>query len=166
MTHIYKRGFTLIELLVVIAIIGILAGIVLASLGNARSGATGAKIKEEMSSMRAAAEVYYGSNNNAYSATTGAGACDAGMFNDANSSMKALVDSVQASATAVDCASSATAWSVAATIATSPVTYWCVDSTGVSRGATSAGTAYAGLQASSGNVAHLNASANTATACN
>ena len=59
-----KRGFTLIELLVVIAIIGILAGIVLASLSSARSGASDAKIKEQLNNMRAQAELYTGTPSN------------------------------------------------------------------------------------------------------
>ncbi|MBC7836465.1 prepilin-type N-terminal cleavage/methylation domain-containing protein [Acetobacteraceae bacterium] len=53
-------GFTLIELLVVIAIIGILAGIVLASLGGARTGGKDAKRISEVRQIQYALELYYG----------------------------------------------------------------------------------------------------------
>jgi len=65
-----KKGFTLIELLVVIAIIGILSGIVLVSLGEARKKAEDAKIQADLSGARAAAEIFY-SDNGSYT-----GLCD------------------------------------------------------------------------------------------
>ena len=54
-----KKGFTLIELLVVIAIIGILSGIVLVSLGGARSKARDAKRQSDIQQIVVAQEMYY-----------------------------------------------------------------------------------------------------------
>jgi prepilin-type N-terminal cleavage/methylation domain-containing protein len=58
-----QKGFTLIELLVVVAIIGILSSIVLVSLNSARQRGRDASAKGSMSSVRAAAEIYFDLNN-------------------------------------------------------------------------------------------------------
>lgn len=64
-----KKGFTLIELLVVIAIIGILASVVLASLGSARTKAADTKRLSEIKEIQKALNIYY-LDNGAYPIST------------------------------------------------------------------------------------------------
>src|SRR5579872_3244554 len=79
-----SKGFTLIELLVVIAIIGLLAAVILASLGGARNKGADATVKQQLDSMRAAAELFATNNSNSYAGlcTAGSGAANPGV-NDA-----------------------------------------------------------------------------------
>ncbi len=64
-----KKGFTLIELLVVVAIIGLLASVVVVSLGGARSGARDARRAADISQLHIALELYASNNSGTFPAS-------------------------------------------------------------------------------------------------
>jgi len=129
-----EKGFTLIELLVVVAIIGILSSVVLASLNSARGKGNDAKVKSQLSGLRASAEIYYDTNGS-YGASS---SCGTGMFNDSASGMSQLTSSSNyPGGTTLVCNSAASAYAVQANLSTANQ-YWCVDSLGKSKLTTSA----------------------------
>ncbi|MDP2967100.1 MAG: type II secretion system protein [bacterium] len=124
-----NEGFTLIELLVVIAIIGLLASIVLVSLGGARNRAKDARIIAEMSQIRATAEMIYSSD----------GDFDNVVCTQAD--MKPLCDdiTIQTGGTALTIGKPATpalkycAYVKLITLKDTVANYYCVDSTGMAK---------------------------------
>lgn len=117
--NILQRGFTLIELLVVVAIIGILSSIVLVSLNSARAKGRDASAKGSLSSIRAAAEIYYDNNNNSY----------AGMCGDL--SITSLLEAAnRQTGNLQDCDDTSSPHSYTAGIILNNENYFCVDATG------------------------------------
>lgn len=136
------RGFTLIELLVVVAIIGIIASIVVVSLGAARTRGNDAGIKGNLNSVRTQAELYAIENANSYGVFNGgtaaalngaASGClsqsSGNLF--ADSTIKAAMQAAQAAGnTAMTCYANNTVWAVVVGLRTTATLGWCVDSSG------------------------------------
>lgn len=124
-----KKGFTLIELLVVIAIIGVLSSVVLLSVNTARGKGANAAIKSNLNGIRSQAEVYYDSSPNGYTGVCG--------DTQIQSAVVAIENIALASTT---CNSDTVSWALSAPLKVSDSgnDFWCIDSSGVGRGHTTA----------------------------
>ena len=122
-----NKGFTLIELLVVIAIIGILSGIAIFGLSDARQKGQDAAVKAAIGQIPAQAAIYFDSNN---SYGTDSAVCTGGMFADTNIA-NAIADADEANGSDGDvtCSSGSGSFAVAAELV-STTTSHCVDSEG------------------------------------
>jgi len=128
-------GFSLVELLIVITIIGILSTIILNSLSTSRAKAYDSKVKQQLSSFRTAAEIYF-NNQTPVSYGPATVSCGSGMFNnfeEKNGTPGIYIAPGNLPDFAVTvCASSDSAYAVKATLY-SGNQYWCVDNKGASR---------------------------------
>lgn len=130
-----NKGFSLLELLIVITIIGLLATVILNGVSNSRAKAYNSQIKQQLTSFRTAAEMYF-LNQTPTSYGPETSFCNDGIFNDltaANGAPGRFLDLASLPTfTQLTCDSDGTAYAVKATLF-SGNEYWCIDSKGASR---------------------------------
>ncbi len=128
-----RKGFTLIELLVVIAIIGILASIVMVSMGGARTKAKDARIKGDLAQVRSIAELIYDTDGYSYGALCASSTSltvSGDRTDDLDELANVIQDDIVAQGGSVTCATTATTYCVEVDLQTTGAGYYCVDSTG------------------------------------
>lgn len=131
----WSEGFSLVELLIVMAIIGILSTIILTSVSNSRAKAYDSKIKQQLSSFRIAAEMYFlNQQPNSYGPSSAD--CGSGMFNNvdpSNGSPAIYIDPGNLpDPTQLACQSNDSEYALKASLY-SGNEYWCIDNKGSSR---------------------------------
>lgn len=128
-------GFSLLELLIVITIVGVLTSIVLSSVSQGRARAYDSKVKQQLSSFRTAAEIYF-NNQSPPSYGPDSASCATGMFSNmqaANGTPGIYIAEGNLPAnTQIACSANDTSYAVKATLYAGNE-YWCVDSRGASR---------------------------------
>ncbi|MCK9578480.1 type II secretion system GspH family protein [bacterium] len=129
-----NKGFTLIELLVVIAIIGILAGIIIVSMGGAQRSANDAKIQATMDQMRTSAQIYYINHNSNYgtnsalATSTTCSTTELASSVGADANFNALCTSIATFTPRITVAANGASWCSITTLPGGG--QWCVDSNG------------------------------------
>jgi prepilin-type N-terminal cleavage/methylation domain-containing protein len=130
-----KAGFSLIELLIVIAIIGILSTIILNSLSESRARAYDSKIKQQLSSFRTAAELYFASRGDNYAPAAVSCSSINSIFNDFSPQTGSpglyIADGNLPPEVQKACRASASAYAVKVSLYKG-TSYWCIDSKGFS----------------------------------
>lgn len=138
----FKKGFTLIELLIVVAIIGILVGITLGYLSEAKTKGSDASVKSNLGTVRSTSEIFYLDNFNSYlpvgGLTFNIGPCPSYDIAGTNmlSQNKVMAEAIaEASANGKSsaCYNSGLNWAVAVGLKSEVNTSWCVDNEGVAK---------------------------------
>lgn len=145
----YSRGFTLIELLVVVALIGVLATVVVITLGSAKKTGEDSSVQANLHTVASQAELFF-ANHNSYLpqggvAMSAVGACPAydpdgeTMFEVDQPMAEALLEAGK-NGSGSACHNASNSWAVAIGLKQTAGFSWCADHRGIARAVEAAPT--------------------------